>query len=48
MRNKETKVKSGWNAKITGIRLDNERGHIEVENPKGIEIKHNGKGIEMN
>ena len=42
------KVKSSWNDKITRIRLDNERGHIKVENPKGIGIKHNGKGIEMN
>ena len=42
------KVKSSWNDKINEIRLDKDFSHREVENPKGIGIKHNGKCIEMN
>ena len=42
------KVKSSWNNKINEIRLDKDFSHREVENLKGIGIKHNGKFIEMN
>ena len=37
------KVKSSWNDKINKIRLDKDFNHREVENRKGIGIKHNGK-----
>ena len=42
------KVKSSWNDKINEIRLDKELGHREIENLKGIGIKHNGKCIKTN
>ena len=42
------KVKSSWNDKINEIRLGKDFSYREVENPKGIGIKHNGKYIEMN
>ena len=45
---KEMKVKSSWNDKINEIRLDKDFSRREVENPKGIGIKHNGNCIEMN
>ena len=47
-RNEETKVKSGWNNKINGIRLDKELAIERSKIFKGIGIKHNGKCIEMN
>ena len=41
------KVKLSWNDKINKIRLDKDFNHGEVENRKGIGIKHNGKCIRM-
>ena len=41
------KVKSSRNDKINEIRLDKDFNHSEVENRKGIGIKHNGKCIGM-